>query len=68
MTDTSRWTHRVCAADFRALRPDVDEPARIRDDESAPCCFCGQPTSDGIYVRCAPDTPMLRCGRGKDDD
>ena len=68
--DDSRWTHRVCWADFRVLRPEVGEPARVKVDEPAPCCFCGQMTSDGIYIRCAPDTPMLQCARGqvKTDD
>ena len=37
---------------------DTEQPGRVpvkfRNDKELPCCMCGQPTSDGIYIRRDP--------------
>ena len=65
----SRWTHAICAPCWNQQHPELGLPAsaaggfltRVREqyrvDET--CCFCGEVTSAGIYVRHYPYE--LRC-------
>lgn len=32
-------------------------PVRVVEAEQETCCYCGGPTTSGIYVRDAPDVP-----------
>ena len=50
----SKWTHPVCYLDYSVLEPNRT-PTRIQDGDSETCCWCGMPTSSGIYYRADPD-------------
>jgi len=77
----SRWMqhaqHAICAPCWTKQHPELGVPTwaaggfltrlteRLRVDET--CCFCGEVTSAGIYVR--HDPYELRCqGNHPDDD
>lgn len=51
----SRWTHPVCWPCWRARNGD-DVPTRLRTPEPELCCWCGQQTDSGIYLRADPNT------------
>jgi hypothetical protein len=58
-------THAICAACYEEKNPGRI-PARIRGDDTRPCCFCGQKTNAGIYYRATDDdTPYCAC---REDD
>lgn len=51
----SEWTHRVCEACWnREFWARQIAAHRALDDPPAPCCFCRELTSAGIYVRRNP--------------
>lgn len=52
---TSPWTHAICASCWAALHPDR-EPIRVTDAPLDTCCYCGNPSTSGIYVRADPTT------------
>ena len=58
----SEWTHPQCEACWVAYNPDR-WPVRVMDlDTAYICCFCGDPTWVGIFVREDPDSPTInRC-------
>lgn len=45
------WTHAMCDACWNARRSPDYPPVRMVDPETETCCWCGQPTDSGIYVR-----------------
>jgi hypothetical protein len=47
------WTHNACLACYEALYPGR-EPVVLRNPRTETCCFCGQSTTSGIYVRYNP--------------
>lgn len=55
----SRWTHNICIVRWNKKNPDR-EPVRLRlsslPSRIKVCCFCGQPNSNGIFVREDPST------------
>lgn len=62
----SDFTQAVCVEDWNRLNPDKpvrpEQPVDAGPDEV--CCYCGQPTRSGIYVRVDPDTvPHATRGR-----
>lgn len=60
----SRWTHAICAPCWNERHPErpIETTSRIvesfRIDE--PCCFCGETTSAGIYLRADPQTTLCK--------
>lgn len=52
------WTHAACLPCYQRLHPGR-QIVRVVDAKTEPCCVCGQPAGDGIYVRADPST--LRC-------
>lgn len=46
------WTQPICSADWYKRYPDR-EPHRIKPEyaEEETCCYCGEKTTSGIYVR-----------------
>ena len=58
MTDSphpdSKWTHPICALDYAVMEPGRT-PTTLIDDEVMTCCWCGKPTSAGIYFRADPN-------------
>ena len=58
----SAWNHSMCEACWVAYNPDR-WPVRVIDlDVAHICCFCGDPTWVGIFVREDPDSPTInRC-------
>lgn len=51
----SRFTHAICDRCWDQLEPGRT-PTRVIDSTRYTCCFCGVPAStDGIFVRRAPD-------------
>ena len=62
------WTHAICRLcwDLRCLnegRPGR-QPTVLTQPENELCCFCGQQTKDGIYVR--HDPQELACVHEKE--
>jgi hypothetical protein len=53
------WTHRICSRCW--FDRNSREPARMKFDESGKCCFCGETTDSGIYVRLSPNSAELVC-------
>lgn len=49
----SVWTHSICSECFKERYPDR-EPVRVKYTPVEQCCFCGKPTSMGIYIRFDP--------------
>lgn len=49
----SKWTHAICKKCWKLHHPDRN-PACILDDKLMKCCYCGQMTDAGIYVRDEP--------------
>ena len=46
------WTHRMCdKCWYKSYKRD---PVRVRNDMIGKCCFCGNDTESGIYVRHDP--------------
>ena len=61
----SDWTHPICMKCWRQ-KEEGRTPQRYVNDDLEHCCFCGDVTQDGIYVRHDPTDPNLRC-RGEHD-
>ena len=55
----SAWVHAVCDSCWKAS--DSREPHRVVKIVPENCCFCGEETRSGIYVRLDPANPKLRC-------
>ena len=54
----SKWTHNICAHCWNKLNPDR-ETSELAIGIAEICCYCGEETSDGIYIRDDPN--KLRC-------
>jgi len=52
------WTHNICTTCWDELHPD-EEPARMKKSATQTCCFCGNRTHDGIFIR--HDPVNLKC-------
>ena len=48
-----QWNHAICEECWKKRKPG-EEPVRIIGLVAELCCFCGNPTLDGIYVRQDP--------------
>lgn len=63
------WNHSICAECWNKQNPQRS-PHALRNDPVKKCCFCGQDTSAGIYVR--HDPRLLSCAAnhvgGKDGE
>ncbi len=46
----SRWTHVICRACWIERNPGRP-PVVLTEEASEICCFCGNATTSGIYVR-----------------
>ena len=51
----SQWTHGICDECWEEREPGR-EPARLKPRVLDDCCFCGNMTRSGIYVRADPKT------------
>lgn len=49
------WTQPVCERCFGIEKPGR-VPPRVRDAERETCCYCGDPTYTGVYIRVDPAT------------
>ena len=49
------WTQAICDGDWDAYYPGMTA-TRFRPEvrEQETCCYCGQPTTSGIYIRVDP--------------
>ena len=54
------WTHSICQPCWTKREPNR-VAVKVREAEPEPCCFCGATTDTGIYLRCDPRSPALRC-------
>lgn len=52
----SEWSHPICddCWEFRSTA----QPARLIDPDLEMCCFCGNYTKSGIYIREDPEVPI----------
>lgn len=48
-----RWTQPSCQQCYSNRYPGMS-PSKFTEPEAETCCFCGQETHDGIYVRLDP--------------
>lgn len=56
----SPWAHLICEPDYVSHYPLRPQPPRVGTGGTPePCCFCGEPTTSGIYVRHDPN--LLPC-------
>lgn len=57
MTETLQlgWTQPACAGCFARHNPGR-HPLLFTDPDNETCCYCGTPTTSGIYVRVDPTT------------
>jgi hypothetical protein len=64
----SKWNHHCCDFCWIQREPDRD-PVRMRPQfvEDEACCFCGQSTKSGIFVREDPAKALCQ-GKHEDDD
>ena len=60
----SNWTHACCNLCWLA-REGERIPVRVRESEET-CCFCGDVTESGIFVREDPNSVRQHCP-GHDD-
>ena len=59
----SAWNHAICSACWKASNPDRT-PVRVLTPEVERCCYCGNDTASGIWVRDDPKTtPCKGAGR-----
>lgn len=60
----SRWTHAICDECYETESEKDDalpeKPVRLRYPSKEDCCFCGQQTESGIYIR--KDPAQVKCG------
>lgn len=59
----SVWTHAICLVCWRLQHPD-SEPVISSSLGPEVCCFCGQLTAAGIYVRHDPAETKCRGEHG----
>jgi hypothetical protein len=55
----SKWTHAICIPCWNEKNPDRD-PITLREEEKETCCFCGAPTTAGIYIREDPNKVLCK--------
>ena len=61
----SKWNHTICSTCWEKKNPGR-EAARVIDGVRELCCYCGESTTSGIFVRDDPAT--LRCKGEHGDD
>jgi hypothetical protein len=59
----SRFTHLVCEDCWKQIEPGR-VPVRVIDSRTNECCFCGQITNSGIFVRRNPADLSCNAERG----
>lgn len=55
----SRFTHAICGKCWAARNNGII-PHQLVDAASVACCYCGNETTEGIYIREAPE--KVPCG------
>ncbi len=58
--EMSRWTHASCHPCYEETHP-AREAVIVLPLEEEECCFCGDMTESGIYVRWDPTSSKLQC-------
>lgn len=57
VNDHNNWTHAICALCWNKQNPDKPIKTELyTSGEQDTCCFCGEATRSGIYVRGDPTT------------
>jgi hypothetical protein len=51
--NVSNWTHAICDEDWDRLNPERPSP-RTGAGAFERCCWCGDPTFSGLYLRFDP--------------
>lgn len=75
----AQWNHAICERDWINRRAtwtplpkggealeSVPQPVRLKEPSLELCCFCGEPTIFGVYLRHDPNDTELAC-HGRDD-
>jgi hypothetical protein len=52
------WTHAICVGCWMTRNPDR-VPVTLTEPKIERCCFCGNGSAGGIYVRAAPTSVPL---------
>ena len=61
MPDEHKWTHTICCDCWDKKNPDRPTTAETRANDSGVderCCYCGQHTRTGIYIRDSIDNTI----------
>ena len=54
-TGASPWTHRICVPCWNMKNPDrAVQESDYQESDPGLCCYCGNETRSGIYVRDDP--------------
>ncbi len=61
------WSH-SCCIDCWIVRQPGRIPCRVKNGEAEVCCFCGNSTTDGVFVRENPTSPALQNCGGKHEE
>jgi len=58
------WRHVICRTCYAERQPGR-EPVALKPEfcEDERCCFCGEPTREGVYLRAPPEEPAFCEGR-----
>lgn len=56
-----KWTHNICIDCWNKQKPNR-EPLSTTVHNNEKCCFCGNKTNKGIYIRQDPNDKILKCG------
>jgi hypothetical protein len=56
----SKWSHVICEVCWSKREKGLTDPIRVVERREETCCFCGELTTGGIYVRADP--ALTKCG------
>jgi len=61
------WNHYICELCWQLRCKANNEPGRrpvqVKDYHERPCCYCGKPSTSGIFVRENPESAELFCNK-----
>jgi hypothetical protein len=66
------WNHAICEMCWYNRAADRGEPGReavrLKEDHNRKCCYCGNDTTYGAFVREDPKSENLLCNKFHQDD
>lgn len=58
----SKWTHAICDNCWSETEQALNgrQPVRVLNHDVVKCCFCGDDTKGGIFIRYAPEETLCK--------